>query len=342
LVRDARERMDAIPGVVASASAVSLPLDGGGHMLSFTALGRPTGKGQPNTGATEWTAVSPGYFDVFRIPIIRGRAFNEGDTEAAPPVVIINQAMATIFWPKENPIGQQIVIGKAMGPVFADQPRLIIGVVGDIRADGLNTIPPPLMVTPQAQVPDKMNALINSTESIHWLLRTNSEPHQAASAVEDQLRQASGGLPTARVRTMDEILAQSTARQNFNMQLLSIFGASALILAAIGIYGLITYSVQQRVQEIGVRMALGADRSRIRNMVVWQGMRLVIIGVLIGTGAALALTHLIAGFLFGVKSWDPTIFVIVQVLLSFVALLAVWMPAQRGARLDPMQALRME
>ena len=141
---------------------------------------------------------------------------------------------------------------------------------------------------------------------------------------------------------MDEVVVGSTARQDFNMLLLTIFGACALVLAAIGIYGLITYSVQQRMQEIGIRMALGADRVRIRNMVVWQGMRLTLIGVVIGLAASFALTRLIAKLLFGVKSWDPTVFVIVPVILAGVALLAVWMPAHRAAQLDPMQALRTE
>jgi putative ABC transport system permease protein len=141
---------------------------------------------------------------------------------------------------------------------------------------------------------------------------------------------------------MTEVVVQSTARQDFNMLLLTIFGASALILAAIGIYGLMAYSVEQRTQEMGIRMALGADRSSIRSLVVWHGMRLAIIGVLIGIGAAFGLTRLIANFLFGVKSWDPLVFVIVPILLSLVALLAVWMPATHASRLDPQQALRIE
>jgi ABC-type antimicrobial peptide transport system permease subunit len=141
---------------------------------------------------------------------------------------------------------------------------------------------------------------------------------------------------------MRDIVSLSIARQNFDMQLLSIFSVSALLLAAVGIYGLMTYSVQQRAQEIGVRMALGADHHKILNMVIWQGMRLALVGAVIGTGTALTLSHLIASFLFGVKSWDPAVFITVPVLLSCVALIAVWVPAQRGSRMDPMQSLRME
>ena len=141
---------------------------------------------------------------------------------------------------------------------------------------------------------------------------------------------------------MDEVVIHSTARQDFNMLLLTIFGAAALILAAIGIYGLMAYSVQQRTQEMGIRMALGADRSKIRNLVVRQGMALALAGVLIGTGAAFGLTRLIASFLFGVKFWDPVVFVTVPFLLAAVALVAVWLPAQRASKLDPMEALRVE
>jgi putative ABC transport system permease protein len=157
-----------------------------------------------------------------------------------------------------------------------------------------------------------------------------------------QLRQASGGFPVAEVRSMDEVLVGTTARESFNMLLLSIFGASALVLASIGIYGLMAYSVQQRTQEIGIRMAVGADRSRIRNLVVWQGMQLTIVGVVVGICAAFGLTRLIASFLFGVKSWDPIVFVTVPVILAAVALLAVWLPATRASRLDPIEALRVE
>jgi ABC-type antimicrobial peptide transport system permease subunit len=141
---------------------------------------------------------------------------------------------------------------------------------------------------------------------------------------------------------MDEIVSRSTSRESFNMMLLTIFGAVALVLSAIGIYGLMAYSVEQGTQEMGIRMALGADRATIRNMVVWHGMRLVLVGVVLGIGAAFGLTRLIASFLFGVKSWDPFVFVTVPILLSLVALLAVWLPATRAARLDPMQALRVE
>ena len=340
LVRDGRERLDAIPGVELSASTCCLPLEGG-FGLPFNIVGRPLGK-DPYTGGAGWMSASPGYFGVFKIPILRGRDFTDRDDGAAPGVVIINQTMAKKYWPKEDPVGQQIVIGKGVGPQFEEPARQIIGIVGDIRDGGLNRDPRPLMIVPQAQVTDGMTALNANIGPVVWLVRTHGDPHQVAAQVAEQLRQASGGFPVARVRSMYQVVVQSTAREDFNMLLLTIFGTSALLLAAIGIYGLMAYSVQQRTQEMGIRMALGADRARIRNLVVWHGMRLALIGVVIGLGAAFGLTRLIASFLFGVKVYDPTVFIAVPVILTSVALVAVWMPASRASHLDPMQALRVE
>ncbi len=335
-----RERINAIPGVEASASTCCLPLEGG-FGLPFNVVGRPLGK-DPYTGGAGWMNTSPGYFDVFKIPILRGRDFKDSDTTGAPGVVLINESMAKKYWPKENPVGQQIIIGKGVGPQFEEPARQIIGVVGDIRDGGLNRDPRPLMIIPQAQVPDGMTALNASIGPVVWLVRTHTDPHQFMTSVPEQLRQASGGFPVARVRSMEEVVVHSTAREDFNMLLLTIFGASALILAAIGIYGLMAYSVQQRTQEMGIRMALGADRARIRNLVVWQGMQLALIGAVIGVAAAFALTRFIASFLFGVKPYDPIVFVTVPVILSAVALFAVWLPATRASKLDPMESLRVE
>jgi predicted permease len=329
LVQNGRERVNAIPGVEASASTCCLPLEGG-FGLPFNVVGRPLGK-EPYTGGAGWMNTSPGYFDVFKIPILKGRDFKDSDTTGAPGVVLINESMAKKYWPKENPVGQQIIIGKGVGPQFEEPARQIIGVVGDIRDGGLNRDPRPLMIIPQAQVPDGMTALNASIGPVVWLVRTHTDPHQFMTSVPEQLRQASGGFPVARVRSMEEVVVHSTAREDFNMLLLTIFGASALVLA-----------VQQRTQEMGIRMALGADRSRIRNLVVWQGMQLALIGAVIGVGAAFALTHLIASFLFGVKPYDPVVFVTVPVILSAVALLAVWLPATRASKLDPMESLRVE
>jgi putative ABC transport system permease protein len=339
LVHDGLERLNAIPGVEVSASTCCLPMEGG-FGLPFIIVGRPVDKTQQN--GPGWMDASAGYFEAFKIPILRGRAFTDRDVAGAPGVVVINESMAKKYWPKENPVGQQIIIGKGVGPEFDEPARQIIGVAGDIHNGGLGRDPFPLMIVPQAQVTDGMTALNARILPVVWVVRTHIEPHQLIPAISEQLRQASGGFPVARVRLMDEVVVHSTARESFNMLLLSIFGASALILASIGIYGLMAYSVQQRTQEMGIRMALGADRSRIRNLVVWQGMQLTIAGVIVGAGAAFGLTRLIASLLFGVKSWDPIVFVTVPVVLAAVALLAVWLPATRASRLDPMAALRVE
>jgi putative ABC transport system permease protein len=339
LVRDGRERLNALPGVEVSASTCCLPMEGG-FGLPFEVIGRPVNKGQ-QVGAG-WMNASAGYFEAFKIPILRGRSFTDRDVAGSPGVVIINESMAKKYWPKENPVGQQIIIGKGVGPEFDEPARQIIGVSGDIHSGGLGRDPFPTMIVPQPQVPDGVTALNARIGPVVWVVRTHTEPHQLISAVREQLRQASGGFPVARVRSMDEVVVHSTARESFNMLLLSIFGASALVLASIGIYGLMAYSVQQRTQEMGIRMALGADRGRIRNLVVWQGMQLTIVGVIVGAGAAFGLTRLIASLLFGVKTWDPIVFVTVPVVLAAVALLAVWLPANRASRLDPMAALRVE
>jgi predicted permease len=341
LVRDGRARLNAIAGVDEAASTCCLPLQGG-FSLPFTVVGRkPTGKNGDQGEDAGWMSISPGFFEVFKIPIVRGRDFSDSDTGAAPGVVIINQALADKYFPKENPVGQQIDIGKAVGPDFVEPPRQIIGIAGNVH-NNLNEDPRPMMMVPQAQVTDGMTALNARIGPVVWTVRTHGDPHQAVAAITEQLRQASGGFPVAHVRTMDEVVVLSTSRNSFNMLLLTIFGAVALVLAAIGIYGLMAYSVQQRTQELGIRMALGADRGTIRKLVVWHGMRLALVGMGLGIGAAFALTRLIASFLFGVKSWDPLVFVTVPVLLGAVAFLAVLLPATRAARLDPMQALRVE
>jgi putative ABC transport system permease protein len=336
-----RERLNAIPGIEVSAFTCCLPLEGG-YGLPFNIIGRALDGKSPWNGGAGWMSASPGYFSVFHIPILRGRDFTDQDTGSAPGVVLINETMKKKFWPKGDPVGQQLLIGKGVGPQFTEPARQIIGIVGDIRDGGLNNDPRPLMIVPSAQVTDGMTALNANIGPMVWLVRTHGDPHQYTSAITDQLRQASGGFPVARVRPMSEVVIQSTAREDFNMLLLTIFGASALVLAAIGIYGLMAYSVQQRTQEIGIRMSLGADRAAIRKLVIWHGMRLALVGVAVGVAASFGLTRLIASFLFGVKSWDPLVFISVPVVLTFVALMAVWLPATRAAKLDPMQALRVE
>ncbi len=340
LSRDGRQRLNGIPGVESSAFTCCLPVEGQ-FGLPFAIAGRPVdpSKGQPGAG---WMQASPDYYKTFKIPVIRGREFTDADTASSPGVVIINEALEKQYFKNENPIGQQIFIGKGMGPPFEEPARQIVGVVGNTHDRGLDQDTPPLMIVPDSQVLDAMTALNAKIVPLRWAVRTHGDPKVLSAAIAEQLRQASEGFPVSHIRTMEEIVSRTTSRQSFNMMLLTIFGAIALVLAAIGIYGLIAYSVQQRTQEIGIRMALGADRGVIRKMVVWDGMRLTLIGMVVGIGASFGLTRLIASFLFGVKTWDPTAFIAVPVVLASVALLAVWLPAMRAARVEPMMALRVE
>ena len=340
VVRDGVERIRRIPGVISASATCCVPLEGG-YGLPFIIMGRPLTDG-PFHGGGGWQTVAPGFFEVFKIPVLRGRVYNERDTASSPPAVVINQAMARRFWPKSDPLNDKIWIGKGLMPqLAAEQPRQIIGVVGDIRGDGLDNEPGPAMYLVQAQVPDAINALNGRLTPMRWILRTRGNPMLVSSAVQEQIRQVTG-LPVTDVRTMEEIVSRSTSRQRFNMLLMTIFGSAALFLAAIGIYGLMAYSVQQRTQEIGIRLALGAGTGSVRQMVVIQGMRLALIGVLVGIGAAFALTRLLSTFLFGVKDKDPIVFATVAIVLTLVSLLAVWLPARRATRIDPVIALRYE
>jgi putative ABC transport system permease protein len=340
LVRDGIDRIQGLPGVLAASTTCCIPLEGG-FGLPFNIVGRPLTNG-PNHGGAGWTNVGPGYFEVYKIPLLRGRTFTLRDSGSSTPVVIINQALARQLWPKSDPLRDRIIIGKGVGAEFEEGPRQIVGIVGDIRDGGLNRDPRPNMYIPVSQVTDGVTALNARIGPIVWIVRTNGDPYALSSAIQDQLRQASGGLPVARVRTMAEIVVQSTARQNFNMLLLTIFGCSAMLLAAIGIYGLMAYSVEQRTQELGIRMALGAQARNVRNLVILQGMRLAIIGVCLGVAAAFGLTRQLATLLFGVKAIDPLVFVAVPLILTAVALFAVWIPARRATLVDPVDALRYE
>jgi predicted permease len=296
----------------------------------------------PHTGDAGFYSVSWSYFNTFKIPLLRGREFTERDDASQPGVVIINQAMARRYWPQGDPLKERMQIGAGAGPAFAEPPRQIVGVVGDTRDDGLNRDPMPMMFIPVAQMPDAETALNSRVAPLWWIVRSRGNPHVLRASIETALREASGGLPVAHVRTMDEIEVRNTARQRFNMLLLSIFGAAGLLMAAIGVYGVMSYSVQQRTPELGVRMALGAQASNLRNMVIGQGMILAGAGVVLGIGGAFWLTRFLASFLFGVKVWDPVTFIVTPLVLSAVALLAVWIPAQRATHVDPMTALRLE
>jgi predicted permease len=334
-----RERLKALPGVENAAATCCVPLQGG-FGLPFIIVGRPLDG--PSHGGGRYTITTADYLDVFKIPLLRGRVFTDRDGGGADPVVIINQSMANQFWKQGDPLADRLIVGRGLDPNLEDVPRQIIGVVSDTRDNGLQSIPRPTMYVPQAQLPDGLNKELTSAASVAWVVRTKVEPRSLIKPIEKELEDVSGGLAMAPVRTMDEIVSRSTANQDFNTLALTIFAGTALLLAAIGIYGLMAYTVEQRTQEIGIRLALGAEYSDVRNMIVFQGMRLALIGVVIGVASAFGLTKLIASLLYGVKARDPLVFIGVPVLLSLVALIAVWVPARRATRVSPMDALRCE
>lgn len=340
MVRNGTERLRALPGVVAASSTCCVPLEGG-YGLPFVISGRPLTDG-PFHGGGQWINITPGYFDVFTIPVKRGRDFTERDDSVAPPVVIINEALANEFFKDTDPLNERLVIGRGVMREFATEgERQIIGVVGDTRDGGLQQRPGPAMYIPQSQVPDAANALNLGLTPMGWVVRTAGDPYAMSAAVQEELRQATG-LPVSNVRSMADIVERSTSRQRFNMWLMTVFGASALLLAAIGIYGLMAYTVEQRTQEIGIRLSLGADGASVRRMVVFQGMRLALAGVVIGLAASWGLARLMTSFLFDVTARDPLVFAGVPVLLTIVAFFAVWIPALRAAKVDPLVALRYE
>jgi predicted permease len=339
MVRDGRDRLTAIPGVADAAASDCLPLQGCFGM-TFDVLGRPKGNA-PFTGVAGFFSTSWSYFSTFKIPLLRGRSFSDQDKNAGAGVVIINQAMVQKYWPKADPLNDSIQIG-AGGPAFDGRPRQIIGIVGDTRDAGINLDPFPTMYIPIAQMPDALTAMNSQVQPLWWIVRSRVNLEVLRNPIEAALHDASGGLPIAHIRTMSEVEARNTARQRFNMTLLIIFGFAGLLTAATGVFGVMSFSVQQRTHELGVRMALGAQGSNLCNMVVGQGMALVGAGVVLGTAAAFGLTRFLAGFLFGVKAWDPVTFIATPILITAVSFIAVWIPARRTTHVDPMKALRLD
>src|SRR5579872_647340 len=339
MARLAVQRMEALPGVQAAAASSYLPLDGG-LGLPFAIEGRPLTNG-PAHGGAGWAYVTAHFFDVFRIPVVRGRVITERDDAGAPGVVVINEAFARQYWPNENPVGQRITIGPGMGPVFAESAREIIGVVGDARDAGLNANPQPEMFTPLAQVRDAVMVLNNRFMPLDWVARTSVAPLSLSEPVKHVFQDVAD-LPAAHVRSMDEIVVESTSRNRFNTLLLGIFAGVAILLASIGLYGLMAYSVEQRTLEFGIRLALGADASGLRNMIVGQAMLLAAAGIVVGIGASFGLTRVMKNMLYDVKPTDPLVFGSVALLLAVVAFLASYLPARRAVRVDPLTALRYE
>ena len=340
LVEDSTERIRALPGVESAAAGCCTPI-GGRPLGPFVIAGRPLDGNF--TARALIPTISPEFFDVFKIPLLRGRKFTERDSAGAPLVAIVNPEMANQFWPSGDAIGARISLGSKTSTEAGSNPQTmeIVGVAGEVRERTDRATDPPsyTIYMPLAQTSDGYTSYLLRNPTI-WMVRTRVEPHSLTSAIKNELVQASHGLAVANIRSMDEIESASTAREDFNMVLMLIFGSSALLLAAIGIYGLMAFSVEQRTREIGIRIALGARN--VQSMVIRQGMMLVFIGAAIGVAASLGLTRFLESFLYGVKTLDPVVFIAVPILLAAVAVAAIWLPARRASRVDPIQALRCE
>lgn len=340
-VTNTLERLRAIPNVEDAAASNAVPLQPNLAML-FNIVGRV--QDRPFTGAGVVSITAGSYFKTFGIPLLRGRVFDERDTAAATPVVVINRALAERWWPDgQDPLGERILVGAGSGlsPTLADEPvREIIGIVGDVRNTRLTDLPREGMYLPEAQITDLFRSF-NPETNLAWIVRTSVDPQQLAPVIRETIRQTTGG-PVIDIQTMEQVLSVSISRQRANMFLMTVFGGVALLLAAVGIYGLVALSVQHRTHEIGIRMALGAQRDRIAKMVVRQGIVLVAIGTAIGLAAAFFLTNLLASILFGVEARDPAVFIGAPLILAIISIAAVSIPALWASRVDPLSALRYE
>jgi predicted permease len=342
MFRQVVQRVQALPGVQFAATVTTLPLERGPD-LPFDIEGHEAKDPSQSTGEAQYRGISSNYFRALSIPLLRGRYFTESDTEQSAGVVIINQSMARQYFPNEDPVGKSLFIGRSMGPEWVDAaPRQIVGVVGDVKDLTLDQAPQPTMFIPYGQLRPYVLTLTLRGLPSRWVVRTTEDPTRMSSAIQREVLTLDRDQPLAKIRTMDQVVAQSIAGNQFNAVLLGIFGALALVLAAIGMYGVISYSVEQRTHDIGIRMALGARTGDVLKLVVGQGMILSLIGVGFGLLGSLALTRFMITMLFSVRPNDPATLVAVSLGLIGVALLASYIPARRAARVDPMVALRHE
>jgi putative ABC transport system permease protein len=330
------ERIRALPGVIAVGATSDLPPTKNSHSSSFSIEGHAPLELSDNSLSVEDRLATPDYFRVMGIPLAAGRAFSEADNRSAPAVAMINQMFARRFFPNENPVGQRLKFDSSKTP----NPWItIVGVVGDVRGFGLDKQPSSEIYLAYQQ-PNFWYS--NLLAHLHLVVRTAGEPNSVAASVLGAVHEFDKDLPLPRARTMETILAASIDARRFNMILLGVFAGIATILAAVGIYGMISYSVTQRTREIGIRMALGARRVDVMKLVLRNGMVLAVSGVAIGLAGAFALTRLMTTLLFEITPTDAVTYTIVSASLLAVALLACLIPARRATKVDPLVALRYE
>jgi predicted permease len=330
------QKVRALPGIESAGVIDDIPLDNGGSHQPIAIEGRPLlpMSEQPEVDVR---LASPGYMSALRIPILRGRDINDSDLAGRPAVVLISESMARQFWPGEDALGKRLTLTFSPESV-----REVVGIVGDVKLDGLDqTRPSTALYYPLAQVSAGVGRDWHSFP-MALAVRAASNPGGMVSAVSNAVHEVDREIPLRDIMTMDEMVANSLTQQRFNTLLLGAFAGLALLLAAVGIYSVLSYSVKRRVREIGIRLALGAGLRDVLRMVVFEGMKPTLLGVLIGAAGALALGRVLSGLIYGVKPTDPITFLAVAVLLALIALLASIIPAYRATKVDPMAALRYE
>ncbi len=324
--REVLRRVGSLPGVSSVAMTTNVPLSGLANSLPITVEDRNTQAGE--TALAEFVGVSPDYFKVLETPLLEGRYLAENDVPASMPVAILDRTTARRYWPNQSALGKRVRLGGPQSPWLT-----VVGVVGDIRHDGMDVDGIPHVY---------LSIYQRNGKSLGMVLRSPADPTVLGTEITRQIQSVDPNMPVFGVRSMSDMIAGSLAQRRFSAQLMGAFAALALLLAAIGIYGVLAYSIGQRTREIGIRMALGAQRTEVIKMVLWQGMRLIFAGVAVGILAAVALSQVLSRLLHGVSATDPVVYTVVPLSLLVVAFLASYIPAHKATRIDPMIALRYD